>query len=235
MSENDYDLGDDDAVVDIMFHSAGKHRETVYEVRVSLHGFRVVFRRDEDLIHAWDEHLIDGHSTNNHQWLRMAIGGKGIFPPTPFSFEGGELTNLPASFIRWLFYQQPGVEFHTERQMVGEVGYAGPGDTWPVVGNVLVAAMGAGGAGTVLAAALMRFFTRNRGKRVAFRTDGKVQSMHGYSAAEVERVVRVTQLLTEQRTDSESGHLQEQLRQLLSGTDETREPGSREGGGSTGN
>ncbi|MFJ2574976.1 hypothetical protein ACIOYT_31740 [Streptomyces halstedii] len=233
-TKNDYDLDHGDVVVDIEFHSVGEHRETVHEVRVSLHGFRVVFRRSEGLIRAWDEHLIGGHSTNNHQWLRMASDGKGTFPPTPFSVKGGELSNLPESFIRELFDQQPSVEFHTERMKVGEVGSPGPGDTWPVVGNVLVAALGAGGAGTVLAAALMRFFTRNRGKKVAFRTDGKVQSMHGYSAAEVERVVRATQFVMEQRTDSESGRLQEQLRQLLSGTDEAREPGSGEGGGSAG-
>lgn len=86
------------------------------------------------------------------------------------------------------------------------------------MGNVLVAAFGAGGAGSVLAAALMKFFSRHRGKKVVFGVNGKVRSIQGYSAAEVERVIKATQLAMEQPFNQELDHVKEQLEQLLPDT-----------------
>ncbi|WP_143227484.1 effector-associated constant component EACC1 [Actinomadura mexicana] len=197
-----------------------------HEVSVAVNGpraLRMVFEAGNDGIRAWDEWRV-----NESTGLHLASPWCG-FPIESYDRKG---------FIRALFDGQPGVEFHTEQKQIGIQGPSGPGDVAPLIGNALVAALGAGGVGTVLATALMRFFTRHRGKKIIFRANGKVRSIHGYSAADVERVLNVTQLVMQQRPGQEPDPgLQEQLRQLLSGTDDPGggEPGSGDGGDSTRN
>ncbi|WP_432198221.1 hypothetical protein [Streptomyces sp. bgisy027] len=213
-------LGDDDILVDITLVS---DRPTPpgfrLEVSVAAHRHRVVFSGGDDEIRAWDELLFTKHLRHTVYWSHI-----------PSDSHDG--------LTRTLFYGEPGVEFHTEQKQIGTGGPPGLGDEWPIFGDVLIAIFGAGGAGTVLAAALKKFFTRHQGKKVAFRVNGNVESIHGYSAAEVERIVKATQLVMQmQHSDRELDPVQQQLRQLLSGTTDLgeEEPGSGDHGDSNEN
>jgi len=60
--------------------------------------------------------------------------------------------------------------------------------------NVIVAAVSAGGAGTVLMATLGKLFTRHQDKTVEFDVDGRLKVVRGYSAKDVDRVVKALEL-----------------------------------------
>lgn len=59
---------------------------------------------------------------------------------------------------------------------------------------VLTAALGAGGAGTVLVTALHRVIDRHKAKEVIFHDFGEVMSLEGYPVDDVERIVHAVHL-----------------------------------------
>ncbi|MEU3767910.1 hypothetical protein AB0E55_22900 [Amycolatopsis keratiniphila] len=60
--------------------------------------------------------------------------------------------------------------------------------------DVVVAAVSTGGAGTVLMATLGKLFTRHQDKTVEFDVDGELKIVRGYSAKDVERIVKALEL-----------------------------------------
>jgi hypothetical protein len=55
--------------------------------------------------------------------------------------------------------------------------------------EILAVALRPGGAGTALVVALQRFLERHKGKSVTFGPEGNVETMIGYSAKDVQKVL----------------------------------------------
>lgn len=79
---------------------------------------------------------------------------------------------------------------------------------WSTAGDSfswLVAAVSGGGAGTTLALALHKFVDRHKGKQVVLRQDGSVAEVTGYSAEDVERILKVA-MREERGPGPDQGH-----------------------------
>ncbi|WP_409497187.1 hypothetical protein [Amycolatopsis sp. cmx-11-12] len=62
----------------------------------------------------------------------------------------------------------------------------------------MVAAAGAGGAGTVLAARLGKLFTRHQDKQVEVTVDGKVKTLHDDSPKGVGLIIKALEISKEE-------------------------------------
>jgi hypothetical protein len=105
-------------------------------------------------------------------------------------FDGAELGR---SFRRQrLFDAQPLFDEHDKITWVRQNFLAGAGDLVPF--QVLVALLGSGGAGAVLAAVLGKFLLRHKHKKVEFYVNGELKSAHGYTASEFGTILRAVRL-----------------------------------------
>jgi hypothetical protein len=105
-------------------------------------------------------------------------------------FDGSEPSR---SFVRQqLFNAQPLFDEHDKVTWVRQNFLAGAGDL--VSFQVLVALLGSGGAGAVLAAVLGKFLLRHKHKRVEFYVNGELKSAHGYTASEFGTILRAVRL-----------------------------------------
>ncbi|OLZ51570.1 hypothetical protein [Amycolatopsis keratiniphila] len=81
--------------------------------------------------------------------------------------------------------------------------------------QMVTVGVGSGGAVTALVVALQKFFERYKDKNVSFGPNGQVESMTGFSARDVTRVLDAANRI--QREQDELRHLQRDDRRIDSG------------------